>query len=67
MVFRGRIAILALLFISPGLIFAQSEDRQQLFNGSSLSGWSTDSGQWQAKDGEIIGSAKNGDGGWLDD
>lgn len=58
-------AIVAMLLISPRLMIAENGTKQNLFNGSTLSGWQVDGGQWQATDGEITGSANHGEGGWL--
>src|SRR5205085_2737103 len=36
------------------------------FKGSSLKGWHVlGDADWRAKDGELVGKAKNGSGGWL--
>ena len=50
------------------VIFAATHDfvPDTLFKGSSLSGWRTlGSADWRASKGEITGTPKTPDGGWL--
>src|SRR5258706_14766822 len=58
----GAIAILLALPAFAGLTFIPDST----FKGSSLAGWHTlGDTAWRAQDGEIVGTVKQGGGGWL--
>src|SRR5690242_12770807 len=67
---RTTTAVAALLFIS-GVMAAQPQSsrqtvEQKVFNGNSLSGWHTLGGaDWRVDNGAIVGTVRNGSGGWL--
>jgi hypothetical protein len=62
-----RLLLLAALLSSvPGFAAGPSFHPDTTFSGSSLNGWHTfGQAAWRAENGEVIGTAKQGAGGWL--
>lgn len=58
--------VASLLLTIPAFATGPTFMADTIFTGSNLSGWHTlGQAQWKATDGEIIGTPKQADGGWL--
>ena len=59
-------AVIALLSAAPMFATGPSFEPDVTFKGSSLAGWRTvGQASWHAENGELIGTPKTSDGGWL--
>lgn len=55
----------AVFTFCPHAISADHSNKTSLFNGKSLAGWHAQGGNWRVVNGEMVGSAQDGAGGWL--
>ena len=65
MALRISTVVVAFLLIGRGWMAAENRGAQQLFNGSTLTGWSADAGQWRVENGEIVGATNHSEAAWL--
>jgi hypothetical protein len=65
MALRISTVVVAFLLIGRGWMAAENRGAQQLFNGSTLTGWSADAGQWKVENAEIVGATNHSEAAWL--